>query len=112
MTGVLAAFGLQSRRHNLPLILLAVLITCSAAAAILVAADLDDLARGRDVSETRTGPLVAAVEKTRAENRRPTPAPAREADAPSADPAATRRGATMLMLFGSDQGWGDMLLRK
>jgi hypothetical protein len=99
-----------SGRLTLPLVLFALLIGCCAVAAVVVAADLAAISEGRRASETRTGPIVAAVEKTIQEPRRTLVARPTEEDGP--DAAEARRRATLMMLLNGDREWGDLLLRR
>jgi hypothetical protein len=110
MIGLVGSHRILSSRLTLPLVLFAVLVGCSAIAAVVVAADLSAISAGRRPSETRTGPLVAAVEKTIQEPRRPIAAPP-PADASPGGTEARRRAALM-MLFNDGHEWGDLLLRR
>jgi hypothetical protein len=121
MVGLFGAVRMRRGGLALPLVLFALLIGCSALAAVIVAADLTALSRGHRVAETRTGPLVAAVEKSLQEPRRIIPAPARSDGAPRYEDvprpdalgnAEMHRRATLMMLFNGEQDWGDLLLRR
>lgn len=94
----------------MPLVLFGLLIGCCAVAAVVVAADLSAISEGRRASETRTGPLVAAVEKTIQEPRRTVAAPT--VDEPGESAAEARRRATLMMMLNGDREWGDLLLRR
>jgi hypothetical protein len=104
------AHRILSGRLTLPLVLFGLLIGCCAIAAVVVAADLAAISQGRRASETRTGPLVAAVEKTIQEPRRTLAAPSADENGP--DAAEARRRATLMMLLNGDREWGDLLLRR
>jgi hypothetical protein len=110
MANLFGPLRFRSGGLTLPLVLLSLLTGCSALAAIVVAADLVALSHGSRASETRTGPLVAAVEKTLQEPRRTISAEPPPGEATSA--AEAHRRATLMMLFDGDRDWGDLLLRR
>jgi hypothetical protein len=110
MTVRVDAHRLLSGRLTLPLVLFALLVGCCAIAAVVVAADLAAISEGRRASETRTGPLVAAVEKTIQEPRRTVATPPVDEGGPGA--AEARRRATLMMMLNGDREWGDLLLRR
>lgn len=111
MPGLSGAFRFRSGGLGLPLVLFGLLIGCSALAAFVVAADLDALSRGHRVTETRTGPLVAAVEKSLQEARRPDASRDEGGRNEGTGAAEVRGRAAIMLLLDGNTNRGDLLLR-